>query len=331
MKKSHDKTYWYMIWGAVSALLIVLFLPIFTDILSPETQRNDQIEDPVIINDPTYAERREAEQRLIEIQDRLDEYDDSSFIRNYQWDHDGHTYTMTLTLFPEAYEAFRERERSRDYDLFASDYFSKEFIGSITEILSDIAKANGLSDSEIPYFIISFVQNLEYTSDDVTTGFDEYPRFPYETIYDNGGDCEDTSILAASMLKELGYGVVLLLFSDHMAIGVKCTPTYGQSYYTYLDIEYCYLETTAGNWDIGEVPDDFKGRDAKVVYIMERPALDIEFSADYQYDARDVFVDIDMIITNLGSEAAENTKIYVALQAPEDDMVWDQTESEGAL
>jgi hypothetical protein len=67
---------------------------------------------------------------------------------------------------------------------------------------------------------------LEYTSDLVTEGYDEYPRYPIETLVDKGGDCEDTAILAASIIRGMGYGVVLLVFPKtadspgHCAVGV---------------------------------------------------------------------------------------------------------------
>ena len=93
---------------------------------------------------------------------------------------------------------FKDRSRNRDWDLFASDTHSKQFIKVITADLENFAQSQNLSKEETARFVISFVQDLPYTSDDVTTGFDEYPRFPYETLYDNGGDCEDTSILASA-------------------------------------------------------------------------------------------------------------------------------------
>ena len=108
----------------------------------------------------------------------------------------------------------------RDYDLFASDQLSKPFVKEVTGKLARYGKKSGLRNSELPYFIVAFVQHLPYTVDDVTTGFDEYPRFPYETLYDNGGDCEDTSILVSAMLHELRYEVALLHFPGHMAVGV---------------------------------------------------------------------------------------------------------------
>ena len=123
--------------------------------------------------------------------------------RDFAWRYGGQTYQVALDLHAATYEGFRHRERTRDYDLFASDYHSKPFIEKITRKLAEHGTASGLSKAQIPYLIVSFVQNLPYTSDDVTTGYDEYPRYPYETLYDNGGDCEDTSILASAMLHEL--------------------------------------------------------------------------------------------------------------------------------
>jgi len=258
----------------------------------------------------------------------FEDYEVGKFSRDYEWDYQGYTYGLTFNLYPKVNKFFQDRDRLRDYDLFASDYYSKEFIKSITEELRDYAKENGLTDEEVPYFIISFIQYLPYTSDDVTTGFDEYPRFPYETIFDDGGDCEDTSILASAMLNELGYGVALLEFPGHMAVGVKCEPSSGQSYYTYQGVDFCYLETTGENWEVGEVPPNIKSEKATVHLITERPALSLKVRYSYQYNYRDVYVDVNVSIKNLGSEKAENTKVYVALQTTDESKVWDSIESE---
>ena len=267
-------------------------------------------------------------QNTISEEESLKEYEVGKFSRDYEWEYGGYTYGLTFNLYPKVYEMFKDRERTRDYDLFASDYYSKEFIKTITESLRDYAKENDLTDEEIPYFIISFVQDLPYTSDDVTTGFDEYPRFPYETIFDDGGDCEDTSILASAMLNELGYGVVLLEFPEHMAVGVKCEPSAGQSYYTYQGIDFCYLETTGENWEVGKVPPNVKSAKATFHSIVERPALNIDFTSSYEYNQIDVYVNVEVIVKNLGSQKAENTKIYVALQTSDESKVWDSIESE---
>jgi len=99
------------------------------------------------------------------------------------------------------FESYKDRERNRDFDLFASDPYDDWFIKNIANSFSSAVQKEGISEEQIPFLVVSFVQSLPHTEDDVTAGFDEYPRFPYETIYDEGSDCEDTSILAAALLK----------------------------------------------------------------------------------------------------------------------------------
>ena len=81
-------------------------------------------------------------------------------------------------------------------------------------------------------FVMAFVQSLPDTIDKGTTPYDEYPRYPVETLFARGGDCEDTPILVAALLDRLGYDVALLVLENaqHMAVGVSITDTY-ESYY----------------------------------------------------------------------------------------------------
>ena len=257
------------------------------------------------------------------------EDDGRGFSRDFVWQYGGQTYNLAFDLHPATYEVYERRERRRDYDLFASDYHSKPFIEEITTKLADHGTASGLSRDEIPYFIVSFVQNLPYTSDDVTTGYDEYPRFPYETFYDNGGDCEDTSILASALLHELGYEVALLLFPGHMAVGVECRPKAGQPYYRHSGRRYCYLETTGDNWEVGVVPPNLFGEPATVKPIVERPVMSVEFVTSYQQLAgtNATTVDVSVLVKNLGSHTARGATVYVALRKPGTDLAWDQIRS----
>ena len=103
---------------------------------------------------------------------------------------------LTLPLDDELYNEYKSRTRNRDYDLFASDPYDDWLITNISDTLFSLSKDCELEESEIPDFCISFVQSLNYTSDLESSGYDQYPRFPYETLYENGGDCEDTSILS---------------------------------------------------------------------------------------------------------------------------------------
>lgn len=251
----------------------------------------------------------------------------NNFQRKFSWNFNGNEWYITMNFDEGIYNAYKSRSRSRNFDLFASDPYDDKLIESISDTLKKVGKDNGLTDSEIPYLAISFVQSLPYTSDKVTAGFDEYPRFPYETLYDDGGDCEDTSILSAAILQEMGYGVVLIELPEHMAVGVKCNSDVSGYSYNFEGQRYCYLETTGENWPIGQLPDEYKTSKAKIITVYARPFLDIKFTSKYQYNSKNVFVNVDVTVTNLGSEEAKNTKIYVALQTSDTSKVWSQIES----
>lgn len=248
--------------------------------------------------------------------------------RKFTWNYGGSEWHLTMNFDEGIYNAYKARSRSRDFDLFASDPYDDVLIKSIADTLKKTGKNNGLTDSDIPYLAISFVQSLPYTSDKVTSGFDEYPRFPYETLYDDGGDCEDTSILGVAILQEMGYGAVLIELPKHMAVGVKCSSDIPGSSYDFNGQRYCYLETTGENWPIGQLPDEFKDLKAKIIQVYARPVLDVKFTSKYEYNSKDVNVDVDVTVKNLGSETAQNTKIYVALQTSDTSQVWSQIESQ---
>jgi hypothetical protein len=94
-------------------------------------------------------------------------------------------------------------------------------VDSLAAKLKEAASQEGYSEFETIEFAASFVQSLDYVTDEVSTGYDEYPRYPLETLIDNGGDCEDTSILLASIIDKMGYGVVLIILPNHAGVGVK--------------------------------------------------------------------------------------------------------------
>jgi len=124
------------------------------------------------------------------------------------------------------------------------------------------------TDYNTIWFMQSFVQSFPYKSDDMTTRYDDYPRYPAETIVD-GGDCEDSAILLAALVRKLNHGVALLLFREdaHMAVGVEVDEDFADNwslpyeltYYTDDDGQmYAYCETTAEGWGFGEKPPDIE-------------------------------------------------------------------------
>lgn len=95
-----------------------------------------------------------------------------------------------------------------------------------------------------------------YTPDNVTTGYDDWPKYPIETLIE-GGDCEDTSILMAALLDQMGYDVIILKCPGHVAVGVWCEGCYG-TYFRFRGRRYFYLETTAPGWGVGQIPREYK-------------------------------------------------------------------------
>jgi hypothetical protein len=243
--------------------------------------------------------------------------------REYQWYYQHKKYDLSLSIPENQYDYYKELDRaqSSDYSVYVTHPFDDEYINTIIKKINFIAIEEHLTEEEKINLVISFVQSLPYTVDSVTTPYDEYPRYPLETLIDNGGDCEDTSILAASLLNSLNYDIILIAPPEHMAVGVYID-TYG-SYWTYEGQDYYYLETTGEGWEIGELPDDYAGSSAYLYPLNPTPLCTHNWTAEW--NGLDE-IDLTVTVTNHGSAMAENYKVYSAFDAG-DDYVWYPVES----
>lgn len=192
--------------------------------------------------------------------DEEDWHEKGNYITDFSWEYGGYDWTWQLTIPKSTYNYYRQKDRY-SYNQVRK-YITRDnsgYIEVICEKLVECANSQGFSEYETVYFVISFVQGMPYYWDDISTGKDDWPKFPVETLADGGGDCEDTSILVAGLLHEMGYGVVLFMVDDnHMAVGVLGGEnTYG-TYVEHNGNKYFYLETTNIGWEIGEIPDEYK-------------------------------------------------------------------------
>jgi len=206
---------------------------------------------------------KEAE--ISEIKQQLDDTLDIKVTQHYQWEYRG-TWEWDLPISVGQYTEFSERPRP----MFISQYvdMAKEddiYVNQMANGLTKVALEEGYNDIQTLNCVISFVQGMPYTVDEETTPYDEYPRYPLETLFDRGGDCEDTSILVAALLDRMGYDVVLLHLENahHMAVGVVVPDFYGL-YYEYNGKHYYYLETTGEGWEIGQIPSGIKDTTAYI-------------------------------------------------------------------
>jgi hypothetical protein len=111
--------------------------------------------------------------------------------------------------------------------------------------------------------VLNFVQCcIPYSFDKDTTGFDDWPRYPIETLMEQTGDCEDVAILCAAVISRLGFQTVLLLYPSHLAFGVAgadnlkgdyvIEPGSGKRFY--------YGEATGKGHVLGEIPSAYTNK-----------------------------------------------------------------------
>jgi hypothetical protein len=133
----------------------------------------------------------------------------------------------------ESHSYYSNADKEVIFELLENDY-QDEYLQS----LLDTIRKKSSDTNEQAKITISLVQHIPYNWNKYYgTSSDWY--YPYETLYNNKGVCADKSLLLAYLLNELGYDTVLFEFSNHMAVGVKCSSTYD-----FYDTGYAFVETT---------------------------------------------------------------------------------------
>jgi type II secretory pathway pseudopilin PulG len=181
------------------------------------------------------------------------------------WSHIGQPFTTQFGIAEDWYWYYKDKPRD-DYR-----YTDARFVTYKDPVIQTIAK--DITDTSISTgdacklcVAIDFVESMIYQYDINYISRPDYPKYPIETIRDEKGDCEDTSFLMASILKALNVDTILLIYSDHMAVGFAYSECPGDSY-AYQGRTYCFLETT-------NKPDDPRG-DFSLwgKYINEEPSV----------------------------------------------------------
>lgn len=239
----------------------------------------------------------------------------------FEWPYDGKTWSWTFELdpaLPEHYRAIERQDFDDAYAAFVLDTGDDRVMESLAARLRSTADARGWDDRKLLDFALAFVQSLPYATDDITSGFDEYPRYPLETLLDEGSDCEDTSILYASLVQQLGFEVVLLSPPGHLAVGVHLPGAEGNTVHE--GTSYLYAETTSPGWRVGQVPDPYQGEETHVHGLEARPVLSRpDWTARWDGDRYAIAASIK----NVGVEPARDLRLYAAFDAGEG-QVWDQ-------
>ena len=182
--------------------------------------------------------------------------------QRYTWQYAGYVWNLTHRFSTEHYRFFRTLPRILDYTKYAdyvTDPRDDEQLQSLVDELAHLAGDAGLNSWERLGLVIAFVQSIPYVSE-----LCEYPRYPLETLVERKGDCEDAAILAAALLRQMRFDVVLLAFreEDHMALGIRVVPPTPVEAppYSWNGGTYYYVEPTSAGWEIGEVPARYRSQ-----------------------------------------------------------------------
>lgn len=244
--------------------------------------------------------------------------------RHFTWEYFGEWNWDVL--IPEAlYDYYHEipRPPTRNYSIYVTHPWDDPYINSMVNKIKGAAEEKGYDEYQMVEFTIAFVQSLPYTVDSVTSPFDEYPRYPVETLVDGGGDCEDTSILLAALLNEMGYGVVLLGLPEHMAVGLKGGENIYGTYWEYEGAKYYYIETTGSGRKIGELPDEYTDMSASIYTMQPVPII----THEWDLESEGIYVMLKVKVNNLGTTTAYNVFVFSGFDAG-NDKVWSSTQSE---
>ena len=230
--------------------------------------------------------------------------------RVYTWTWEGAERSVSVSVPESLYDYYRVKERftTTDYRGYVLHPYDDGYVSVLTREFEVFRVEEGLTEPQLMELAVSFVQSMEYVAESPAGGLGDYPKYPLETLVDGGGDCEDTSILMASILESMGYNVSLLLLPNHMAVGLAVDAT--GVHWTVEGVTYYYLETTSEGWEIGKVPAEFNHEAAEVFPVGTAPYVYQSWSAT----RRNERVTLTVKSTNEGRLTAEGYRVWVALE-----------------
>jgi hypothetical protein len=184
----------------------------------------------------------------------------ASIEQAYAWQYAGRSWSVTHRFSTEYYRFFRTLPRVLDYAKYVdyvNDPRDDDQLQSLIDKLERLAADAGLDAWGKLNLVIAFIQSIPYVGESC-----EYPRYPLETLVEREGDCEDAAILAAALLRQMHFDVVLLAFleEDHMALGIRIVPPtpVADPPFTWNGSAYYYIEPTSVGWEIGDVPGQYR-------------------------------------------------------------------------
>jgi hypothetical protein len=229
----------------------------------------------------------------------------------FSWTFKWRIYTWEI-LIPERlidYFSNLPRPNTNNYVIYTMHPHQIELLGSIHKQLQSISLEKEFSSEDTINFLAKFVGSTQYLEDMCDGQLCEYPKYPLETLYDNGGDCEDKSILLACILKAFNFDVALientLEDSGHMMVGISGDDISGQYYIESKGEKYYPIDVTNLGWGIGGVPPKYQKASLRVRCLDSSPVL------FYTFNAKNVNYNLEFTIKIENSGNGDATDYYV--------------------
>ena len=207
--------------------------------------------------------------------------------KKFVWQYKGQNYSLLMTMYQSVFDYYHALPKEYSYSgalpgdwenqyygMFLKQNAADNSIATLSQNLQALGKQHGLSDDQVVEMTMAFVQTIPYDDSKATkilAGSDNVSmQYPYETLFINKGVCSDKSLLAYSILKQMGYGAALFAFEqdNHMSIGIECPSNYSN-----YNNGYCYAETTSIGNKIGIIP-NFDSTTNKTVDISQLASID---------------------------------------------------------
>lgn len=184
----------------------------------------------------------------------------------------GESLSIEVPVDGAMYAYYRNLERyynPENFFHYVNDANNEALVDEVVQQIMHSSTLFSHNSSALVRELANFVQEVvTYQYDVDTTGEEEYPRYPIETLYERQGDCEDTSILMAALLKAYGYEVGFIYLPGHLAVALRSSDDYSDGPYVQMDgHRYLYIESTSAGWNIGDIPDEVMGEPAYVYLI----------------------------------------------------------------
>lgn len=228
--------------------------------------------------------------------------------RVFRWTFRGQPEVLSIAVNADRLRYYQRLRRvpSDDYSLYVTHPGDDGDLRALVDRFRTIAAARGYSTRTLAEYVIAFVQAMEYRTDLDANDLEEYPQYPLETLAAKGGDCEDTTILLAALMKTMGHDAIIVHFpSVHTGVGLWMTFEGPALQYTVNDRVYTYVETTLP-YPIGRIPPEFQGLRAKFFTLVPKPAIRFRWET--------VSTGVDVRVYNEGTGATKALTVRVAFE-----------------